>query len=284
MLPQKSSFLLKFSLPLSCVISLLTVYLLSNNQIITAVIFFGQGHFLLAYLYANKFGKIKSVFLIKFFSLVSILGSICFYVSSNVDLFSIIIFFTSVVFTFHYYNDEFKIKGLEKVKNKIIMTLSVVFSFMSVFLIKIFDTSFSVSILLFIFSIILFAFYIYQDKEKIFQKNRTFLFFSIINITLPFFLIFKKNISAAQILGFIILFHYLRWYLYYFIKLEGEELNFYKDAVVWSNILVLFTFIEYVMAPKLGILYMFYSPLFFYAWSVVHIILFIRKEDYTITV
>lgn len=260
------------------------MYFLTNNQIITSVIFFGQGHFLLSYIYANKYGKINRFFLIKFSALVTILGLICFYINTNLELFQVMIFFTSILFTFHYFNDEFKIKGLEKVNNKIFAVLSVVFSFVSVFLVKIFSTELLLSYIFIFLAIVSSLFFIFQDKEKVFQKNVYFGFFLLMNIFTPFFLIFQKNVTAAQILGFIILFHYVRWYLYYFQKLQGDELVFYKDAVVWSNVLVLLTFIEYVMAPHLGILYMFYSPLFFYAWSIVHIILFLRKEDYMVRI
>lgn len=276
----KMSLFLKFSLLISVVVSLLCAFFLSNNQIITTVIFFGQAHFLLAYLYAGKYGRFNKIFLIKFLILVATLGSFCFFVTKHQEFFPYVIFLTSVLFTFHYFNDEFKIRGLEKVDNKIFAVTSVVFSFISVFLIKIFSSPFGVSVLFLFFSIMFALFFIYQDKEYTFKKNKTFFIFFAMNIFFPLFFIFKKNVSAAQILGFIILFHYMRWYLYYLDRFSGPDLSSYKDAVIWCNLFVLLTFIIYTMVPGASILYVFYSPLFFYAWSVVHIVLFIRKEDY----
>lgn len=261
-------------------------YFLSDVEILFLIIFFGQGHFLLAYIYANKNNKINKRFVKIFLALVFSLGSLCLFFKNSHFFYEITLFVTSTVFTFHYLNDEFKIAGMEYFSNKIIVITPLVASFGVFFLFKIFSIDaqkYLFLILSFLFFLTPILYYSFKRISSNVQALNFFLIFYIINFLLPIYFLFFTKVSASQVLGFIIIFHYLRWYLFYFFKLEGGEFDFYIDVVIWVNIFVLFTFIQYILAPTSGFLYLFYSPLFFYAWSIVHIVLFIRKHDYSIT-
>ncbi len=266
-------------------ISFAVSYLLPEYQILSSVIFFGQGHFLLAYIYANKYGKITKTFLAKFVILVGVLGALCFYFYAHYLFYSIFLFLTAILFTFHYSSDEFKLAGLSLIKHKFLLTLAVVCSFLSFFLERLFHVPHAVAFAIGgggVF-ISLSLFYIFNNKHvnKTQQKKPlSFSVFYILNLVVPPTLLFFDSVSATQVLGFIIIFHYIRWYIYYATFLKNNDLDFYFDVVIWSNMFILATYIQYVIAPQAGILYLFYDPLFFYAWSIVHILLFLRKEDY----
>jgi hypothetical protein len=279
------AYLEKISLFVAVALPLCVCYFWQDLQILSAVIFFGQGHFLLAYFYANKHGKINKNFLIKFCALVGLLGVVCIYFFGNYLFYTVMLFLTSIIFTFHYSNDEFKIAGYSKLPNKLFLTMATVFAFAGFLLERLFHisphTSLGVSLVGVFISISLFgASSLKLKRNLVTAKEFLFALLYILNLIIPTILIFKESISASQVIGFIILFHYVRWYFYYGALFQGKEFDFYCDAVIWVNMFILMMYIQYALAPTTGLLYLFYHPLFFYAWTVVHIILFLRKEDY----
>lgn len=99
----------------------------------------------------------------------------------------------------------------------------------------------------------------------------------------PLYFAFYGGSNVYQISAFIIMFHYIRWYLLYFVKLHGTpEQRVFLDFVIWVHVFVVLTFFQYSLSPGVSVGYAFYSPLFFYGWTLVHIILSIRKKDYAI--
>ena len=261
------------------------VYVLSDTKILAAIIFFGQGHFLLSYVYANISGKINTSFFKVFVPLTLILGVLCFLFQDNYLFYSILLFISSVLFTAHYCNDEFKIAGFGGLQNKLLLVMPVVLSFSAVFISRLFHVDKLVSSAIALPSFIFFFIFIkYYKKDPVQKLSKGFLFFYISNLFIPLIVLWYENISASQVLGFIIFFHYSRWYFFYFRKFEGKALTVYLDMVIWVNVLIFLTFFEYLLAPRSGILYLFYSPLFFYAWTIIHILVFLRKSDYTLTV
>ncbi len=272
-------FLIAILVAFSC------VWLLSDNQILVTFILLGQAHFLLTYVYAGKYKKINTAYIKKFIALLLLLGGICFFIVENPSFLKVMILIASILFTFHYFNDEFKIIGLEKLENKLLGVLAVVLVASSVFLVKLSISDVGSVLWLIIVSLILTLLFIYQAyKEGVILKHRMFFVFFVLNIIVPICLLFQKNVTIYQVLGFIIVFHYIRWYLYYFDKFKDKDLDYYVNAVIGANLIVLIAFILYVSVPGFGILYLFYSPLFFYAWSIVHILLSLRKHDYTLDI
>ncbi len=93
-----------------------------------------------------------------------------------------------------------------------------------------------------------------------------------------FFLI--VDVSIYKIAGFIILFHYARWYLYYFKKFTDYEKTYYARAVIICNALSITGFFLYTQFNIFEFLFVIYSPLFFYYWTLMHIFLTMRKTDF----
>ncbi len=276
-----------FHIFLSGILALSCVLFFPNKAILYSIIAFGQVHFLLSYFYSNKSGKMDTAYLKRFFGLLALIGIACLFIDRNPQFSTWLIFITSVVFAAHYFNDEFRLSGLDTLRNQAFATLSVASSFFSIFSVKLFslDSRFvwmTAAIAAGFAAIFLFQRFVDGDAL---WKRPLFLFFFLLNICLPiFFALHPTAASINQILGFIVLFHYLRWYLYYFERFEGKELGFYMDAVVWAHAFVLLAFVQYMLAPFSGIAYFFFDPVFFYGWTLMHIALTFRPRDYTFVV
>ncbi len=267
----------------SC-LSLFFVLSLSFNGSLYAVIVFGQAHFLISYFYKYKKGGLDNNFLYRFLYLFVILSLLSFFIFKNIDLLNFWMIVTLSIFVVHYFNDEFKLAGLEETRNKIFATASVFFSFLSLFLNKIFHVDIFYSFILSLFSV-LFSAYFLKDFNKLNNNKNKYLFslFYFLNIIIPFILIFNKNVLNHHVASFIIFFHYLRWYLFYAFKFKKSELSSYLNHVLYFNIFVLIIFFLY---SEFGFkfLYFMFSPVFFYGWTLLHIFLFIRKSDYSINI
>ncbi len=267
---------------LSALFALLPVVLLSDDWILRLYIVFGQAHFLLAYLYTKKAGKFNRTYVAKFLFLLIVVGLTSFIIPRN-DLYFITI--AGLIFVFHYINDEFKLGALGSLRNKLLLTTAVALAFTSLFLVKMFSSSVG---LVYVMGVGALFFAALFAREMVVQKaitrqNAAPLLFFLLNIAAPVYLVFNENISVIQVLGFIILFHYIRWYIYYLQKFKGAELAFYLRAVALCNIFVLLVALEYMFAGYSGLLYVFFDPNFFYGWTVIHVFLSVRREDYTLT-
>jgi len=272
----------RISFLVSALAAFLYVYLLPGDVVLRSVIVFGQAHFLISYIYRNKSGKIDKTYLLKFLLLCVFLGFTCAYIYFHLAWFPVIIFVTLMTFVLHYFFDELKISNLD-IDNKLFGALAAFFAFASIFLRMIFHVGPTVLYLCCVLSAffsVLFTYFLFSKTENRFGQLKVFLFF-LLNVSVPIYLTFNGGVDILKISGFIILFHYIRWYLRYFERFRGTaELDLYFDFIILSHIFVILAFFEYVLSPNVGILYGFYSPLYFYAWTLIHIILSIRKEDY----
>lgn len=271
---------------LSAVLAFLCVYFLSGKEILYAFIVFGQAHFLIAYFYANKSGKIGRPYLLKFITLAIILWGICSYAFYHVELYPLVIFVALITFVFHYFNDEFKLCGFS-VKNKLFGAIAAAFSFAAVFATQIFFVGPAVVYFLgsiSIFFAIVFIRQMLSEKSDDKQAKYQSLLFFTFNIILPLWFAINRNIDVYTVSGFIVLFHYIRWYIYYLERFKGPELSFYLDVIFWDHILIVLLFVLYVLSPKSGYLYMMFNPIFFYGWTLIHILLSVRKEDYFVKI
>ncbi len=270
---------------------LVTLYV-QQKTLLFFVIIFGQAHFIISYFYRNKAGKIGGSYL-RLFSFVSlVVGLLAFYVYKNNYFFPYWIFFTLVIFVVHYILDEFKLNEGELVLNNRVLAVSAtVFSFMALFLEKIFEISnINIQILLFLITFIFLFLFLFSNKKNIFKLTKgvnVILFFLLLNVIIPFILLSFPKVTIIHISAFIILYHYIRWYIYYYQKFElnnnHDELYFYLDTVMWVHAFVFMLYVQYSMSPNSGVLFYVFTPLFFYAWTIIHIIMSVRKTDYNLT-
>lgn len=285
-MPHLSATFGKISFVICALAALLYVYLLPGDVVLRSVIVFGQAHFLIAYIYRNKVGRIDKPYIFKFLALTISLGLACAYIYFHLAWFPLLIFVTLTAFVLHYFLDEIKISGLET-QNRLFGALAAFFAFCSILLRLIFSVHGTILYLccvLAAFFSVLFTYYLFSEKKDRQTQIQVFIFF-ILNIIVPTYLAFYGGVDIFKISGFIILFHYLRWYLRYAERFyKTPEFDLYFDFVIWIHIFIILTFFQYVLSPDVGILYGFFSPLYFYAWTLIHIILSVRKNDYVLSV
>jgi hypothetical protein len=190
-----------------------------------------------------------------------------------------------MIFVAHYFFDELKILGFENGGIRSISILTVLFSFFCSFLVKTFGLTSSQVLPLVGVTLILTLYLLHLLlKEKYYPndfKKISFYLFTGLNIFLPLLLIWSE-VAMLKISAFIIVFHYIRWYFFYYDKLKNSsaELARYLDVVFWVHFLVLSLFVIYSTDQHKGILILFFNPIFFYGWTSLHIFLSVRKEDY----
>lgn len=268
---------------LSALVAFLYVYFLPGDVVLRSVIVFGQAHFLISYIYRNKSGRLDAKYIAKFLFLCVTLGLTCAYIYFHLAWFPVIIFVTLMAFVLHYFFDELKISNLN-IENRLFGGLAAFFAFATTFVRMIFHvegTPLYLFCVLSAFFSVLFTYFLFSKTENRAGQVKIFIFF-LLNVVVPIYLTFSSGgVDIFKISGFIILFHYIRWYLRYLERFRGTtELDLYFDFIIWTHIFIVLVYFEYVLSPDVGILYGFYSPLYFYAWTLVHIILSIRKDDY----
>lgn len=264
--------------------SLLYVIYLPNDVLLRSVIAFGQAHFLISYIYRIKSGKMDRAYVTNFLLLTIGIGLALAYVYSHEAWFPLVIFVTLTVFVLHYFLDELLIAKVPA-KNPVFGAIAAFLAFSAVFAQMLFHTGPTVLYALTAATVFFSMFFIYylfgEDGDRVVQGQ--VLVFFLLNIITPLYFAYYGGSNVYQLSAFIIMFHYIRWYLLYFVKLYGTpELRVFLDFVTWVHILVVITFFQYALEPGVSIGYVFYSPLFFYGWTLVHIILSIRKKDYAI--
>ncbi len=272
-------------LPVSLIVAWLCVVSFSDQTILFFIIIFGQVHFLLSYFYSHKIGKIDALYAKKFFLALVLVGTTCFFIFSKQQFIYFLIFFTALFFVIHYFNDECRLSFGGGVRNQLFGIGAVACSFFAVFAVELFSLRPSLVVLLAVVATGLAVVFVAQRFLKTLpeERNPVFLLFFFFNIVVPFFFAFHPEAASInQVLGFIIIFHYVRWYLYYFQKFRGEELDSYTSLVAWTHIFVFLLFVEYRLSPLSGTLYIFFDPIFFYGWTILHIFLTLRPKDYSI--
>jgi hypothetical protein len=269
----------------SSVAALLYVLYLPNDVLLRSVIAFGQAHFLISYIYRLKSGKMDRAYVTNFLLLTVILGFALTYVYWHDVWFPVVIFVTLTIFVLHYFLDELLIAKVPA-QNPAFGAFAAFFAFAAVFAQLLFSAGplvlYTLTALTALCSLF-FVYYLFSDSGDRLMQGQVLLFF-LLNIGVPLYFAFYGGSNVYQISAFIIMFHYIRWYLLYFTKLYGTaELRVFLDFVIWVHIFVMITFFQYSLSPGVNLLYGFYSPLFFYGWTLVHIILSIRKKDYAIS-
>ena len=275
-----------FNLSISTLLALFLVRVFNDNQILVLLIVLGQGHFIMSYFYTNKAGKMNSEFRKKFLILISILSIICFYIYQNKQYLDVLAFFTGVLFILHYYNDEIKIQSIKRHRFFLLGSLASMLAFAGVYANKLFYIYNPSLYILSLLSFVIFFYFSYlvmKNKEDLGNNNVLYLiFFTFLNCYVPTILISNSAVSVYQIFGFIIFFHYFRWYIYYanIFNDNKQSLYFYFKTIFNVHFLLTALSFQYSLTRYGSFLVFIFNPIFFYGWTIMHILLSIRKTDY----
>ena len=270
---------------ISIVLAFFVTYFLSDRFIIYAFIVFGQAHTLISYVYTYKSGKLNHTYLVKMFVFLIAIVGLYFLASfpSHGSKFPILfILLVLFLFTLHYVYDEIKIGTTTLFTSKILGSLAVSCVFLSFFLTTLYPHPFRIAVSIFVLLAIVFAcVFVYKNRET-FQKEYVFWLFFFGNFFIPLYLLIYGGASRDQVVGFIVFFHYIRWYLHYLYVLKDEVRTTYIQNIILCNGICLALFFLFYFYRPFSFLYIFFSPLFFYGWTMLHIFLSARKNDFTL--
>lgn len=263
-----------FGFMVSFLLALVSVVLLDPYQVTIAFIVLGQGHFLLTYLYQWKAGKVGITYLSLYALALCALWAGFAFIPDPLSWSYLI---AGTIFSIHFFVDEMHI-------NKMALSLEqklVGFAFVLMYSGLLFDAlyAFEAPLLL---SALAFVACLPLAIEKIRARSisgaEMFFFGSI--LVLAALLYSQISIHITLALGFIILFHYVRWYLFYFFRFIEEEgrsrFRRYLIDVGVTNALVIALFVGYFYLPQLAFLRFLFRPEYFFAWTILHVVFSIR--------
>lgn len=263
-----------FGFMVSFLVALISVALLDPYQVTIAFIVLGQGHFLLTYLYQWKAGKIGVIYLFLYAFALLVLWAGFALIPDPLSWSYLI---AGTIFSIHFFVDEMHI-------NKMTLSLEqklVGFAFVLMYSGLLFDAlyAFEAPLLL---SALAFVACLPLAIEKILTRRisgaEMFFFGSV--LVLAALLYSQISIHITLALGFIILFHYVRWYLFYFFRFIEEEgrprFGRYLIDVGITNVLVVALFVAYFYLPQLSFLRFLFKPEYFFAWTILHVLFSIR--------
>jgi hypothetical protein len=265
-------------------ITAIFVSFLSEMAALTAVVVFGQAHFFISYFYTHKGGKMTAKYLKKFFATIFLVFACALYVFTHPQYFNLWIYITMMAFVVHYFFDEYKLQATEAVVSKYIAVSGLLVLYGYVFGVKLFDTQLSMPVLVSFFSVTVAAVMVWYSRQR---SPRSFLLQTVIFFLLHISFLLVASISSEineyHISALIVLHHYIRWYVYYydiFSKHDHVGLERYIDVILLFHLFVFVLYYQYTLNPSAGFVQFLFNPVFFYAWTLVHIYMSVRPSDY----
>jgi len=263
------------SIAASSIFTILLVSLTPNIYLKESFIVLGQAHCLLGYLYGYRAGRYSSFFAVVLYAIALVL--IYLIGISNEYLF---IAAVSSFVLFHNFYDEMH---LSEVKNSRLMT----FYFLPIVL-SLVIYGFCPNLVryggryldfgLFVFSLV--PLLIISIRRE-FSRYTIYIGFKVAVIGL---ILFFHLLIVGRIWTFLVISHYMLWYVKVAQRLRLKDQLLYKtylkEAVI-GNVLVigLWIFSLQNYAPK-QIYDYFFSPVAFFAWTLMHVVVTLRVFDY----
>ncbi len=243
---------------------------LSPEQMVTAFIVLGQGHFIIAYLYQKKAGKMPWFFIV--FQLLLMMALVA-WVAYGATL-RVTLLLTGSLFLLHHFNDEIRLSGLSTSAITWIAGIAPGVAYLGL-LLNATTQSFNPTLYAAVSSGIgcfTLGYVLYRGsfKEQLFACYAAAIWLAAIA-----FLLLSPTIVLPYLFGSLILYHYMEWYLYYGVKLWGDMNKFtryIKEIVVVYVLLVG----GYVLLSMVGATFLFevlFTQMYFYAATIVHIIM-----------
>jgi hypothetical protein len=241
-----------------------------------AVVILGQAHFLLAYLYQFKTGKINFSYIAKYIVVfVAIFGSYFLYGPNSLPG-----FLAGAYFVIHFlYDERYLMSEPTSFEGWLRLSPFIVVCFPHLLLqygIDIYEPAKNIS--LFFFSAYIISRII--NKKPVTEQDAYFL----ITFTACYFLTFSSYApSQTQVLNFIILVHYGNWYLNYLIKFKDKPAAFktLSIEILLCNALMLILFYYHSIehASMLSGFKYFFSNDYFSLWTIMHYLVTFRSTD-----
>lgn len=253
----------------------LAAFTLPVDLVVTLFIVLGHAHFALAYLYKYKAGKLSLMY---FASLLAAFSASVYFFS--VDRWpEMLIFLAGAHFWLHFAFDE---SFLFKEKLGYMSTVASLPFFLTLiaFLIQsLFYKEVLWPTALLALCIALSAFGLLA-LLRAFSASRIYML--ALGSAIALFLLIYPDVPLERVAGFLILLHYAEWYAEYVVKLASKPkvLGRFAFDVLSINAVVALLYVAFVSFPEVSFLAIFFHPLYFYAWTLLHTLSSIRVADY----
>lgn len=234
-----------------------------------AVVFFGQGHFLLSYLYQWKGGKIGLRYSLSYVGVAAFLLALISMVPQPEQWLPVV---AGILFSVHLLGDELYIAGIER--TRLVMVL--MGAFIALYALVLISSAFMLTVPAMLVLLCL-APILYIAYRRTIEEAWTFLeMIVMLGVAHFVYALFTEARSKEVfvIFAFTIIAHYVRWYLFYWSKLsERLELRavYVRDVLVVHALLAAL-FLAYFIEGYKGPMSVLFDPTLFYAWTIVHII------------
>lgn len=254
------------------------VILLDAKEITVAFIVFGQGHFIAAYYYQWRAGKLTDHWLTFYVAGAAVLFAYAYMTQA----FEIIAFVTMVIFLLHHFQDEVLLFGKERSLIRTLEQLGPVIMYTAI----IADALFGSYTALYAAYVVLALLVVYGACITVFKTYAPDVlswYFTLITVALVYIALANLRIDASALAGLLILNHYVCWYVHFYFRFENnpERLKGYIRDMLVINALVVATFLLFLYVPlSQPLLVWFFAPMYFYIWTILHIVSSVRKNDY----
>lgn len=255
----------------------LAALLLSPRDMLIAFIVFGQGHFIAAYYYQWRAGKLTKVWLTYYIVGATILFTLAYMTQA----FEIIALVTMIVFLLHHFQDEVLLFGKERSLIRTLEQLGPVLMFTALTADAIFGTGTAVPTGVAV--LVLAVVYLGCVLLKGYRPDSLSAYLALVTAGLLYLAFSHTNLHIFVLSGILILTHYVCWYVHFYYRFRHDEArvtSYVRDMVV-INALAVAAFWFFRTTPLLTPLFIaFFAPIYFYIWTILHIVSSIRLSDY----
>jgi len=239
---------------------------------------FGQGHFLGAYYYQWKAGKMKMKWVIVY----AVLTIALFYWAVALHQYAYIALSAAVLFFIHHFQDEVTLFRKERSLMRTLEQLPPIILFSSLAGDALLRSDFTLAASL--FSIAVFILYVILSVIRRESPDVLGVYYWLITAGLLSLFFFHVHPAPETLMGSVVLFHYVCWYVFFYFRFASnpaKQLVYIRDMFAVHGV-VFGTYVLWIAGPvatQIAFGYI-YLPVYFYIWAILHILFSVRIADY----
>lgn len=251
----------------------IAVLTLAPAAIMSTFIVMGQGHFILAYLYQWRAGKIGwrygALYVLAFSTLL-----LAYQFIPEPKLWTFLV--AGSIFAIHFFVDEYFLAKLSLTTERVLLGVA----FIGLYSALLMHALYGIQVP-YVVAIVALLLLLPVAVQAVYARTLTLrdAAFILGSLGLVFLLIQEYVITLYAALGFTILAHYLRWYVHFYARLQAHpdqsRLRRYLIDVAVVNVIVILLFLLYNVFPESAVRYAF-EPTFFFIWTILHVLFSIR--------
>ena len=255
----------------------LAIAYLSPLQIGLGFSVLGQGHFLGAYYYQWKAGKIKPMWFLAY----AVLAMALFTLAIATHRFEWFALGAGVLFFTHHFQDEVTLFGKERSFARALEQIPPIALYSTLTA----DALFGISSALFAVGATLasLALYALIVRYRSYTPDALSVYLWLVAAGLIVLWTTGIRMAPEALLGSVILFHYICWYVHFYFRFanDKEKQHRYVREMLTVHAIVFgfYAVFVYTTWGSLNLGYIF-LPIYFYIWAILHIVFSVRLTDY----